>query len=328
MFALLAAIVLPMTGCAHRNSASQSTLRIAFVSSSGTKWTGAEGWAYQTGAMQRSLKPYGITVIKATGFPGGPEINQLLAGSTVDLAEMGDTPALVGEAVGIPERLINISSGGGRGRARRGGGHASVGSGTAILVLPNGPKTLADLKGKKVGVPRGTNPERFLLGVLDINGLADKVQRVHIPTADGEAALRGGSVDAIVGGQRALTVQHGFRVLAQANDYPQLAGTSVTIASEKFLTAHPNFPTVWNESRKAWVKELIAHPDDYYKFAAAHAKISVSLYRQLYPLQLYTPEPFTPEAIDRLNGTKKFLLKYHFLKRDFTIDEWRYGIKK
>ena len=276
--------------------------------------TGPEGWALRNGLLLKSLRPLGITQIKPVGFPNGPDASIAIASGAIDVATMGDFPGVIARGSGLQTRLIAITTGGGR---------SKTGNSTGILVLPGGPRRVEDLVGKKVGVPRGSNMERFLLGVLDLKKIYGKVQIIHIPMADEEAAARVHAVDAVVGGYSEVMKQHGFISIASADQYPQLASTGVTVASQKFLDEHPTFPRVWVRSRVLWYKDLVAHQDQYFAFAAANAKISVALYKATYPLALFVADPFTPEALKRLNGTKEFAKRINVLRNDFDINQWR-----
>jgi len=325
---VLISVLFLQTGCSPNKSfrAGQNTLRIGYISQAGAEMGGAEGWALKTGTLQKSLKPFGITNVIAVPIPSGPEINQFIAAGEIDVASHGDTPAVIGRSVGLHTRLLAVDEGGGASRGKK---KAVVGRSIAIIVLKDGPKTIKDLRGKKVGCGRGNSTERFLVGVLDINHVTDQVERVHI--GDGqilEAALNAKDVDAICTNRRAIAESHGYRVLANANDYPQLAQTGVTVVTEKFLDAHPNFPQEWQQARILWVKDLLAHQDEYYANLAAKARIPVKLYKKLYPIQAYAPDSMAPEALDRLKGSKDFLLRTKLIKNDFSIDEWRADRKK
>jgi len=72
---------------------------------------------------------------------------------------------------------------------------------TALVTRPNsGIKTVADLKGKRVAVTRGTDPYIFLLRSLAAVGLSEKdIRPVLVQHADGRTALERGDVDAWAG---------------------------------------------------------------------------------------------------------------------------------
>lgn len=313
---VLLAVFLSLSGCAPHKKQTGVTLRIGYIAQSGRKMTGPEGWAIRNGEMLKSLRPLGITRIETTGFPNGPDASIALASNAIDIASLGDFPAIIAHGAGLPTRLIAITSGGG-GRKQKSG------SNTSIMVLPGGPKSVDELLGKRIGVARGSNMERFLLGVLDLKKITKSVHIIHIPAADQEAAIRGKAVDAICASYSSLMASRGLHSLASADQYPQLAGVGVTVANESFLKAHPGFPKLWNGSKRAWHDDLIAHQDEYFKFAAANAKLPVEMYRATYPLALFVPEPFTTDGLKRLDGTKAFALRLKILEHDFSIKDWR-----
>jgi len=72
---------------------------------------------------------------------------------------------------------------------------------TALVTRPNsGIKTVADLKGKRVAVTRGTDPYIFLLRALAGVNLSEKdIRPVLVQHADGRTALERGDVDAWAG---------------------------------------------------------------------------------------------------------------------------------
>jgi sulfonate transport system substrate-binding protein len=72
---------------------------------------------------------------------------------------------------------------------------------TALVTRPDtGIASVADLKGKRVAVTRGTDPYIFLLRALAANGLSEKdITPVLLQHADGRAALEAGQVDAWAG---------------------------------------------------------------------------------------------------------------------------------
>ena len=72
---------------------------------------------------------------------------------------------------------------------------------TALVTRPgSGIKSVADLKGKRVAVTRGTDPYIFLLRALAGAGLGEKdIKPVLVQHADGRTALERGDVDAWAG---------------------------------------------------------------------------------------------------------------------------------
>jgi ABC-type nitrate/sulfonate/bicarbonate transport system substrate-binding protein len=107
-----------------------------------------------------------------------------------------------------------------------------------------GPKTLQELRGKKVAVARHTPCEYFALWLTARAGLAvDDVQWVEVPTvADAGKALREGRVDAAVGyaGDLELTLrEHSGQMIASTADAPHLVAT-VLVARGEFAARYPD----------------------------------------------------------------------------------------
>ena len=72
----------------------------------------------------------------------GPVINEAFANGQVDFAYLGDLAAIIGKANGLDTRLLSA---------------AARGNKQYLAVVPgSGIKTLQDLKGKRVGLFRGT----------------------------------------------------------------------------------------------------------------------------------------------------------------------------
>ena len=51
--------------------------------------SGAEGWGFYKGIIQAELKKYGITEVKLTGFPNGPDQSEALIGGRLDFGGLG-----------------------------------------------------------------------------------------------------------------------------------------------------------------------------------------------------------------------------------------------
>jgi NitT/TauT family transport system substrate-binding protein len=137
--------------------------------------------------MKEVCPKYGIRVEERM-FAKGPDIMPAIVSGDIDIAALASDGAISGRANGVP---IYTVAGFARGGARI---VAGVGSGI---------KTLADLKGRKVGVTRGGAQELLLLAELDKAGLSwsDKpgmdVQIVYLAFADLNQALAAKQIDAM-----------------------------------------------------------------------------------------------------------------------------------
>jgi len=271
--------------------------------------TGPEGWAYHTGLLAKSLKAAGITDVQFINFPNGPDLNEALLSGALDVGLVGDTPAILAKAAGAPTRALNQSA---------------VGTNAWLITKKNGPRTLAALAGQTVATAKGSYMSRYLLGLLQEEGLSKSVKFVHLLPTDAEPALSRGDIAAYAAptGIGPLLVSHGYPILDQAILHKGLSGSGITVISASYLANHPGFPKVWNDTRAKSIDDLRAHSDAYYSFAAQASSLPIAIEKASYPLTVYAKEPFTKPGIELLTGTKAFLLQQHLAKADFKIADW------
>ncbi|WP_242051236.1 ABC transporter substrate-binding protein [Nostoc spongiaeforme] len=296
---------------ANSTKAKTQVLRVGFISSESKLPIGPEGWALQKGKLTPALKSLGVTEVKFIPFVGGPALNEALVSGQLDMGLYGDTPALVGRAAGLPTRLIN---------------QTRVGQNAWLITNKNAVGSVAQLKGTKIGVAKGTYPHRYLMGLLDKEGLTKDVKVVQIPSADAKAALERGDISAypFAMGAGPTLASQGFPVLDQAKDHQGLVGTGVSVVTENFLSRHPELPQKWNQMRLQALQEIKANPEEFYQFAAqASGNVPLAIAQESYPINLYPTEPFTPEGLKLLNSTKQFLAEQKLLKSDFDIKDWQ-----
>ncbi|WP_280151623.1 sulfonate ABC transporter substrate-binding protein [Piscinibacter sp. XHJ-5] len=137
------------------------------------------------GDLEQRLAPQGIAV-KWTEFPAGPQLLEGLNVGSIDFGTVGEAPPIFAQAAGAD--LVYVAN------------QPPGPAGEAIVVLKDSPlKSVADLKGRKVALNKGSNVHYLLVKALEKAGLryAD-VQPVFLPPADARAAFERGSVDAWV----------------------------------------------------------------------------------------------------------------------------------
>ncbi|RAX41248.1 sulfonate ABC transporter substrate-binding protein [Rhizobium tropici] len=119
-------------------------------------------------------------------FPGGPQLLEALNAGAVDFGSTGETPPIFAQAANAP--LVYIAH------------EPPAPRGEAILVQKDSPiKSVADLKGKKVALNKGSNVHYLLVKALEEAGLTYKdVELSFLAPADGRAAFERGAVDAWV----------------------------------------------------------------------------------------------------------------------------------
>ncbi|XHS78760.1 sulfonate ABC transporter substrate-binding protein [Burkholderiaceae bacterium UC74_6] len=135
------------------------------------------------GSLEKRLAPLGVSV-KWVEFPAGPQLLEGLNVGAVDVGYVGEAPPIFAQAAGA--RFVYI------------GNDPAAPEAEAIVVPKDSPiKSVADLKGKKVALNKGSNVHYLLLRALEKNGLKySDIQPVFLPPADARAAFERGAVDA------------------------------------------------------------------------------------------------------------------------------------
>jgi sulfonate transport system substrate-binding protein len=137
------------------------------------------------GLLEKEFAKDGITIRWVQSAGSNKALEFLNAGS-LDFGSTAGAAALVGKINGNPIQSIYVYS-----RPEW----------TALVAKGDSPvRTVADLKGKRVAVTRGTDPHIFLVRALAENKLTEKdVKLVLLQHADGRLALERGDVDAWAG---------------------------------------------------------------------------------------------------------------------------------
>ncbi|UXH80915.1 sulfonate ABC transporter substrate-binding protein [Roseateles amylovorans] len=156
------------------------------------------------GDLEKRLAPLGITV-RWTEFPAGPQLLEGLNVGSIDFGTVGEAPPIFAQAAGAD--LVYVAN------------QPPAPTAEALIVPKDSPlRSLADLKGKKVVLNKGSNVHYLLVKLLEKQGLKySDIQVVYLPPADARAAFERGSVDAWVIWDPFLAAaerQIGARVLA------------------------------------------------------------------------------------------------------------------
>lgn len=137
------------------------------------------------GTLEEKLKPLGYTV-SWIEFPSGPPLLEAMNTGAIDLGNTGETPPIFAQAAGAPLRYIAYEPPAPRGEA---------------ILVPKDSKiaSVADLKGKKVALNKGSNVHYLLVKALEKAGVAyPDIQPVFLSPSDARAAFERGLVDAWV----------------------------------------------------------------------------------------------------------------------------------
>lgn len=180
------------------------------------------------GLLEEKLKPQGYTV-EWTEFPAGPQLLEALNVGSIDFGTTGEAPPIFAQAAGAP--LVYV------------GYEPPAPEAEAILVPQDSPlKTVADLKGKKVALNKGSNVHYLLVKALEKAGLAyTDIEVNFLPPADARAAFEKGAVDAWVIWEPFLAAAEAATGARQlANGSGVVDNHEFYLSSRDFLDAHPD----------------------------------------------------------------------------------------
>lgn len=133
------------------------------------------------GLAEKALPATKVTWVE---FPAGPQLLEALAVGSVDIGATGDSPPVFAQAAG--KDLLYV------------GAEPPKPDSSAILARPEaGLKSLADLKGRRVAVQKGSSAHYLLVQGLAQGKLGwGDIQPVYLAPADAPAAFERGAVDA------------------------------------------------------------------------------------------------------------------------------------
>src|SRR3954468_7037851 len=137
------------------------------------------------GTLEKRLAPQGVAV-KWVEFPAGPQLLEGLNVGAIDVGFVGEAPPIFAQAAGA--RFVYV-------------GNDPASPTTEALVVPKDSplKSVADLKGRKVALNKGSNVHYLLVKALEKAGVKySEIEPVFLAPADARAAFERGAVDAWV----------------------------------------------------------------------------------------------------------------------------------
>jgi sulfonate transport system substrate-binding protein len=179
------------------------------------------------GSLEQKLAPLGYKVVW-TEFPSGPPLLEALNVGAIDFGNTGEAPPIFAQAAGAPIQYVAYEP--------------PAPKGEAVLVQKDSKlNSIADLKGKKVALNKGSNVHYLLVKALEKAGVKySEIEPVFLAPADARAAFERGSVDAWViwdPFQAAAEAATGARTLADGTGI--VSNYQFYFSSKKFLESDP-----------------------------------------------------------------------------------------
>jgi sulfonate transport system substrate-binding protein len=238
------------------------------------------------GTLEKRLARHGVTV-KWTEFAAGPVLLEGLNVGSIDFGTVGEAPPIFAQAAGAS--LVYV-------------GNEPASPASEAIVVPKGSalRSVAELKGKKVALNKGSNVHFLLVKALEQAGVAYRdIQPVFLAPADARAAFERGSVDAWVIWDPFLAAaekQLGARILAD--------GTGLVSNHQFYLAARP-YAEQQPEIIRIVIEEL-AKTDEWgrtnqkevARILAAQTGLDTAVVALAAQRYAYGVKPITPQVIE------------------------------
>jgi sulfonate transport system substrate-binding protein len=261
------------------------------------------------GTLEKAFAASGSTVTW-TEFPAGPPMLEALNAGSIDFGYTGETPPIIAQATGVPVRYVAYDPWGTKAEA--------------IVVPKNSPiKTVADLKGKKVGVAKGSNTHYLLVSaLLSANLTPNDIEFAFLKPADARAAFEGKNIDAWSIWDPYLAVAEekaGGRILVDANGLAPNRG--YYLASQGFIDKSSDaLKLVLDEVKKEsdWAK---SNPTEVAKFLAPALGIDAAVLEKAERRREYGVLPLPTEVISEQQKIADTFEKLKLIPKPIKIEE-------
>ncbi len=237
------------------------------------------------GLLEEKLGPQGYT-IEWTQFPAGPQLLEALNIGAVDFGTTGEAPPIFAQAAGAPLVYVGVEPAAPRAEA--------------ILVPKDSPlQSVADLKGKTVGLNKGSNVHYLLVKALESAGLAySDVEVAFLPPADGRAAFEKGAIDAWVIWEPFLAAAEAATGARQLADGTGLVNNhEYYLASRDFVDRDPAAVDAILDSLREVDAWITANKDDVAEAFAPELGMPADVLAVAVDRVSYGVQPITPEVV-------------------------------
>lgn len=268
--------------------------------------------ARQNGWVEDELKKlgHGATTVSWTQFAGGPPVNEAFASGRIDVAALGDTPALVGHASGIDNRLVGL--------AYKGGGAQ------ALLVRSDAPyRSVKELRGKKVATLRGGNVHELLVLILAEAGLKlSDVEFINLGLQDMGTALLKGDIEAALAWDPVFTrleSEGSARILRDGQGLKN--NLNPIVASAALLKSRPEHLKAYLRAVERGAHALRTDPEGSAKALAAGFGLTPEQLRKAFSRSVWLP-PVDAEVRAELTRSVDFLLDNRFIRSKLDLQRF------
>jgi len=262
------------------------------------------------GVLEKRLQPLGVSV-EWSQFDAGAQLMEAMNVGKIDIGAVGETAPIFAQASGAS--LVYIAS------TKPVSGHSH-----GIIVQNNSPiHTLADLKGQKVVVQKGSTSNYLLIKALEEAGLKySDIQAISLPPPEARDAFIEGRIDAWVAWDPYLAIAEKTAHARLLRDGSGISiESSYYMATRNFAIENPKLVQLILEEINSvgiWVEK---HPDDVVKLLTPQLKLDKEILVVLVKRRSYSLRPITPEIMENQQRIADFLAQEKIIPKPIKIQE-------
>jgi sulfonate transport system substrate-binding protein len=262
--------------------------------------------ARQQTTLEQHFAPQGIAV-KWVEFSSGPPMLEAMNVGSIDYGAVGDSPPVFAQSAGA---AIVYAAG------------QPITNGQGILVPGNSPiRTIADLKGKRLGFTKGSSAHNIVVQTLEKAGLSyADITPVYLTPPDAGPAFANGSIDAwaIWDPYFAIgeTKQNG-RILVNAADITKT--NSFYIANRDFARNHGALLQQVIDVTSATAKWAETHRDEVAKALSAVTNIPLDIQTVAANRSSFAVGPVTDDIVATQQGVADRFFKLGLIPKPVVV---------
>jgi sulfonate transport system substrate-binding protein len=260
-------------------------------------------------SLDKALEEIGY-LVKWTEFPAGPQLLEALNVGSVDFGHTGEAPPIFAQAAEAP--LVYFAN------------EPPNPKGEAIIVPEDSSiKNIKDLKGKKIGLNKGSNVHYLLVKALEKEGINyDEIETAFLPPADARSAFEKGDIDAWVIWDPFLAdaeLSTNARIIADAKDLA--ANREFFLSSRTFAEKNADVLEIIYEEVKKTEKWVSENPKEAAKILSPQIGMDVETLERTLNRRTFGLEKVTKEVINDQQKIADLFYELKLIPKEIKIEE-------
>lgn len=303
---IITLIFVLLTGCGKAETVSDENVTIRIADQPGSFIARV---AQEQGFFTQELgEDVDVEIIDYAG--GGPAITESFSAGEVDFGFLGDLPVITCKANGTDIKIVGFSE-------------TKEKTDLLVTLQDSGIQSVADLKGKKVGVPVGTTAHSMLLKLLEQEGLTQEdIELVNLSFVECVTSLQSGDIDAALSFTNFVLPANkdGANIVTVA-DATDLGTSNVVLAARnEFVQAYPDETAKLLKAFDDAVEWMEKHEEETISLIAEAAEQDPDITRT--NLELWDCHiGITAQDYDNVNGILDFAKQQELIENDITVEQ-------